>query len=141
MIDNQTGLKRSTKTNDSPSSHSVRDVPVEHRLGPLVSLRRAVEDETESAVDHFAPSDSAAVVQRDPSGASERIANAVLDGHISREGRSVVNVGRLAERTVRAADVVMIAADDDTIGDLSVCQTRGRLSSRRGCAPIDVNRM
>jgi hypothetical protein len=33
-------------------------------------------------VNHFTPTDPTAVVQGDPSGASERVADAVLDGHV-----------------------------------------------------------
>ena len=46
-----------------------------------------------------------------PGGAPEAVADDVLDGHVSAEGRPVVDVGRLPEGTVRAAHVVVVAAD------------------------------
>jgi hypothetical protein len=33
-------------------------------------------------VHHFTPTDATAVVQGDPSGTSERVADAILDGHV-----------------------------------------------------------
>ena len=65
-----------------PSGNSVGHVPVEHVTCSLFSFVRSVEDETESAVDDLAPSDSAAVVQRHPRGASESVSDAVLHGHV-----------------------------------------------------------
>ena len=38
------------------------------------------------------------------------------------EGRSVVNVGRLAERTVRPADVVVIATQHDVVRHFPLCK-------------------
>jgi len=51
-------------------------------------------------------------VQRDPGGATEAVADAVLDGHVGTQRRPVVDVGCLAVRAVSAAHVVVVAADD-----------------------------
>lgn len=59
------------------------------------------------------PSDAASVVQCNPCRAAECVPNAVLNGHVSAERRPVVDVGSFSERTVRAADVMVVATDDN----------------------------
>ncbi len=74
--------ERDIQRGAAPSGDAVGHVPVEHLIGAPVGVFGAVEDEAEAAVDDFAPTDAAAVVQRHPGGAAEAVADAVLNGHV-----------------------------------------------------------
>ena len=73
----------------------------------------AVEQEAEAAVDDLAPADPAAVVEADPGGAAEAVADDVVDGHIGGEAAAVVDVGGLAVGAVGTGYVVVVAAEDN----------------------------
>ena len=75
---------------------------------PAVGIGAAVEYHTEAPIDDFAPTDAATVVQRNPSGTAEGIADNVLHGHIGRETAAVVDIGRFAERRIGTRHIVMV---------------------------------
>ena len=93
------------------SCNAVVDVPAEHELRAALGVLCAVEHHAKAAVDDLAPADATAVVQRNPRRATEAVAAEVLDSHVGSERRAVVDVGGLAVRRVRAADVVVVARD------------------------------
>jgi hypothetical protein len=92
---------------------AVVDVPREQQADARRRLGAAVQHEAEAAVDDLAPADAAAVVQRHPGGAAERVAHAVLHRHVGAHARAVRHVGSLSVRTVRPAHVVVVPADYD----------------------------
>ena len=71
-----------------------------------------VYDHSEASVDHLAPSDASSVVDGDPCGSSEGVADDILDSHIGREPRPIVDVGRLPEWGISSGDVMMIPTQD-----------------------------
>ena len=101
-----------------PPGNAIVHVPEQHGAQPAFRLGRAVEHHPEAAVDHFAPAYAAAVVQADPGGAPEGIADHVLYRHVRGEARTVVDVGRLAVGRIGTADVVVIPADHHGTGQL-----------------------
>lgn len=74
------------------ASDAVVDVPQHHLVYMPARLGAAVDNHTESAVDDFAPSDAAAVVQRHPGGSAKSVADDILHGHIRGKGRAVINI-------------------------------------------------
>ena len=84
-----------------------------------VGIRRAVYDHTEAAVHDLAPADAAAVVDRNPCGTAETVADDVMYCHVGAELRAVVDVGCLAERRVGSGYIMMVASQYDRSGDVS----------------------
>ena len=68
-----------------------------------------IKNKTESAVDSFTPPGAAAVVQRDPSGATERIADKIVHSHVSEETTSILDIRSFAPRRICAGDIVMVS--------------------------------
>ena len=85
-----------------------------------VGLGAAVEHHAEATIDDFAPAYAAAVVDADPRGAAEAVADDVLDGHVGSAVAAVVDVAGLAEGAVGTADVVVVATKDDGGADLTL---------------------
>ena len=59
----------------------------------------------------YKPSYSTTVMQRNPGGASEAVPDGILYCHVCTEGRTIIYVGSLTERTVCTADVMMVTTD------------------------------
>ena len=57
--------------------------------------------------------DAAAVVQRDQAHAARGVAGEALDRHVRHDVAAVLDVGRLAEGRIRAAGIVVVAAEHD----------------------------
>jgi hypothetical protein len=90
--------------------YSIVHIPKKHVPYPFVGLRATVYDHPKAAVDHLSPSLHPSVLQRNPGGAPERIANDIMYGHIGSKGRSVVNIGCFSCKGNRPGDIVVIAA-------------------------------
>lgn len=101
------------------TSHTIVDIPEQHAFKTDVSGLATVEDHTEATVHDFTPTDTTAVVEGNPGGATESIANAVLDSHISAVGGSILNVGGLTERGVGARDVMVITRNHNRSGQFT----------------------
>ena len=69
-----------------------------------------------------------------PRSAAETVADDVLHGHVSAETGTVIDVGGLAERRVRAGHVVMVAADDHRSGQPAVFDCLIECSGNLGAA-------
>ena len=79
-----------------------------------------VNDHAEAAVDDLAPAYAASVVDRNPGGAAERIADDILDGHVGRKLRTVIDVGGLTERRICAGNIMVVASEHDRSGNFAV---------------------
>ena len=101
------------------TSHTIVDIPEQHAFKTDVGGLATVEDHTEATVHDFTPTDTTAVVEGNPGGATESIANAVLDSHISAVGGSILNVGGLTERGVGARDVMVITRNHNRSGQFT----------------------
>ena len=93
---------------------------MQHHLQPSIGICAAIEYHSESAVDHFTPTDAAAVMQADPCCSAERIAYKILYGHIRSEAAAIADIACLSIWTVCAAHIVMIAAEHDRCADRSL---------------------
>ena len=101
------------------AADAVVHIPVEHHAQTAVASLAAVKHHTEAAVHHFTPANAAAVVDRDPRGSTEAVANDVLHSHIGATVTAVVNVAGLAEGAVRTAHIVVVTTKDDRCGNLT----------------------
>ena len=75
------------------------------------SIFATVYHHAETAVDNFAPTYAASVVDAHPGGTAETIANDVLNSHVGAELRAVVNVACFAEGGVCSRHIVMVSTE------------------------------
>ena len=85
-----------------------------------VRILASVDDHAEASVHHLAPADASAVVDRYPCRTAETVSDDIMHGHICAELGTVVDVRCLAERRVRAGNIVVVTSEDDRSCDLSL---------------------
>ena len=105
------GPLRALVPRPAPARDAIVDIPVEHGPQAAFAVFASIDQHPEAAVHHLAPSDATAVVQADPRGATEPVADEVLDSHVCGERGAVVDVGGLAVRAVGPTHVVVVAAE------------------------------
>ena len=79
------GINRFFVPGPGSPGDTVVHIPVQHGMQAAVCFFRAVEQESEAAVDHLALAHTATVMNRHPGGAPETVADHILDGHIGGE--------------------------------------------------------
>ena len=84
------------------TGNTVVHIPEQHLADMAVAVFTTVDYHTKTAVDHFAPANAAAIVDRHPGGTTERVADDILYSHVGTELRTVVDVAGLAEWRVGA---------------------------------------
>lgn len=102
---------------------TVVHVPEKHLLDMTRGILRSVDHHTEAAVDYLAPAYAAAVVDRNPGSAAERVADNVLHSHISRTVRTVVDVRGFTVRRIGTRHVVVVTTQYDRCGNFAACDS------------------
>src|SRR5690606_10410572 len=78
-------FQRTWISRPSASCDSVVDIVEKHRLQPSFRLWTSVQHQSKTSVDHLAPTDSATVVDGDPSGSAKTISDHIVDSHVRGE--------------------------------------------------------
>ena len=95
------------------AGYTAHHVPQHGRAQNLVYPLAAVAHHAETTVDGFADAYAAAVVQGYEAHAAGTVAGKALYGHVGHDVTAVLDVGRLTEGRVGAADVVVVAPQHD----------------------------
>ena len=102
------------------SSNSIIYIPEQHLAYVTVAVFATVNHHAKATIYNFAPAYAASVVDRNPGGAAERIAYDILDGHVGRKLRTVIDVGGLTERRICAGNIMVVATEHDRSGNFAV---------------------
>ena len=107
------GLDRVLVPRPVSAGHADHGIPRNRLADNLIRELAAVENQAEATVDRLADANAAAVMERNQAHAARRVAGEAVGCHVSRELRAVVDIGSLAVGRIRAAGVVVVAAQHD----------------------------
>ena len=99
-----------------------------------IRIFAAIDHHTEAAIDDFAPAYASTVVNGNPCGTTESVADDILNGHVGTELRTVVDITGFTERRVRTRDIVMITTKDNGLTDFAFAHCLVECQSYLGSA-------
>ena len=92
------------------AGNTAHHIPEQGALDDFIHPFTAIQHQAEAAVDGLADAHAAAIVQRAEAHAPGRVSGIALHSHVRHHIAAILDIGRLPERRVRTAHVVMIPA-------------------------------